>query len=147
MYEAIDVAAYLIQKAHDDNVQDMTPLKLQKLLYFAQGWYLAIHKVPLFKDRIFAWEYGPVIDSVYQRYKNGPVANITPDMSLGNAKNITDSRAKKVLNEMWKRYGKETAFALVGMTHVSKPWKDAYHDPLDDEINVKEIQDYFTALQ
>jgi len=44
-------------------------LKLQKLLYYAQGIHLALYGKPLFNDPIEAWQYGPVVDSVYQTYK------------------------------------------------------------------------------
>ena len=46
----------------------ITNLKLQKLLYYAQAWHLAHFGSPLFSDDIEAWQYGPVIKSIYQKY-------------------------------------------------------------------------------
>lgn len=47
----------------------LTNLKLQKLLYFIQGWHLALFKKPLFKDDIEAWDYTPIVKNVYNKYK------------------------------------------------------------------------------
>ena len=57
----------------------ITPLKLQKLLYYIQGMALYIFDKPAFTDKIYAWAYGPVVDSVYQKYKSKgktPIWNI-----------------------------------------------------------------------
>lgn len=147
-YKAIDVAAYIIHKANTDhnyNANDLTPLKLQKILYFAQGWYLANYGEPLFDDRICAWEYGPVVDSVYHRYKNHPVTQIKDDEAIGDRSAITDSNAKTLLDEVWDRYKGYNAFELVGRTHVTRPWEVAYNDPVNDEIDIEDMRDYFES--
>ena len=59
-YKALAIANYYIDKA---NVED-TPLdhlRLQKLVYLAHGWHLAIHGRPLIEESVEAWKYGPVI--------------------------------------------------------------------------------------
>ena len=74
-YTANNVAKYLIYLASQEFVGDnkeregITNLKLQKVLYFVQAYYLAKLNRPLFPDNIEAWEYGPVIPSVYRKYK------------------------------------------------------------------------------
>ena len=70
-----DVANYFIGLSlknkldTDGTVEGITNLKLQKILYFAQCAYLALYDKPLFEDEVLAWEYGPVISSVYNKYK------------------------------------------------------------------------------
>ena len=73
MAKVQDVAKFFIGLANEQAEQNqgdlMTNLRLQKLLYFAQGWYLARYGKPLFSDEIEAWTYGPVVPEVYQTYK------------------------------------------------------------------------------
>ena len=68
-----DVAQFFIglanEQANNEQGDMMTNLRLQKLLYFAQGWHLARYGKPLFDDDIEAWQYGPVVPSVYNAYK------------------------------------------------------------------------------
>ena len=66
---AQDVADYFLFLVDDPSGDNLSNLKLQKLVYYAQGFYLAIHDRPLFDDAICAWEHGPVVPSLYRRYK------------------------------------------------------------------------------
>jgi uncharacterized phage-associated protein len=61
---AIGLTNWLIEMNRTAPV-DLTHLKIQKLLYFAQGWHLAYFDFPLFEDPVEAWKYGPVVTSVY----------------------------------------------------------------------------------
>lgn len=147
-YSALDVAAYIIQKANSvrGKKKDLTPLKLQKILYYAQGWHLARKGAPLFKSRIVAWQHGPVIKEVYDAYKNRlVVSHIRPQESVGNV-TCLDTDAKEFLDEIWDNYGGKSAWELVGMTHLTQPWIDARNDPLSQEITEGEMRKYFTAI-
>jgi uncharacterized phage-associated protein len=64
IYSAIAVANRFIER-NRAYPSELTYLKLEKLLYFAQGWYPAYHNVPPFEDPIEAWRYGPIVRSVY----------------------------------------------------------------------------------
>lgn len=72
--KAVDVAKYFItingQKNSDDEGNNLSKLKLQKLLYYAQGYYLALYNEALFDEEIRAWEHGPVVKEVYDHFKN-----------------------------------------------------------------------------
>src|SRR5215510_7158653 len=57
--------------------QPLTPMKLQKLVYFAHGWSLALTGVPLIKDAVEAWRYGPVIPALYHEFKHNGARPIT----------------------------------------------------------------------
>ena len=66
---ALDISLYFIQLASKIDENDLTNLKLQKLLYLAQGRYMAKTGKQLFSDQIEAWSLGPVVRTVYDTYK------------------------------------------------------------------------------
>ena len=71
MYKAIEIAHKILKKATvDDNGEFVTNMKLQKLLYYMQGFHLAWFDTPLFDEEIEAWMYGPVVPSVFETYKH-----------------------------------------------------------------------------
>jgi uncharacterized phage-associated protein len=143
----LDVASYFIQKANKKHAKkDFTPLKLQKILYYAQGLYLAEHNAPLFKSPIYAWTYGPVVKTVYDYYKGAPPNHITANNLPGNVDRLTPE-IKKFLDEIWDKYGSLSAWTLVGMTHITRPWIDADKDPTDSEISSEEMRKYFSNLR
>lgn len=73
MYSALAVANAFIKRALDGKLCGLTPMKLQKLLFFTQSWHLRIHQRPLFDDLFARWQYGPVIPSIYHEFKRyGP---------------------------------------------------------------------------
>ena len=70
MYNALDVATYVIKYAHTSGCEEsMSNLKLQKILYYIQAAFLVEKNRQCFKEAIIAWEFGPVIPEVYQKYK------------------------------------------------------------------------------
>jgi len=72
IYSAFDIANYFLLKAQEAQEEDqelISNLKLQKLIYYAQGIHLASEGTPLFPDRIEAWTYGPVVPTLYHHYK------------------------------------------------------------------------------
>jgi len=64
-----DAARWFINRADRLAGDDMTHLKLQKLIYFAQAWHLANTGEPLFREDMQAWTHGPVVPSVWHAYK------------------------------------------------------------------------------
>jgi uncharacterized phage-associated protein len=60
-YSAFDIAQYFLWKAQESNQELLSNMKLQKLVYYAQGLHLALNDAPLFKGKIEAWTYGPVV--------------------------------------------------------------------------------------
>ena len=124
-YSALAVANYFLDLAKKENV-GLSPMKLQKLTYFAQGWHLAIHKEPLISDRLEAWDYGPVVSSIYHEFKRFGGARIdalATDFDLEEDALTTpripmdDSRTIALLNKVWSVYGKYTGVQLSNLTH------------------------------
>ena len=67
-FSAAAVANEFLRLARRDE-QTITPLKMQKLVYFAHGWHLALFGTPLIEEPVQAWQFGPVISSLYQEFK------------------------------------------------------------------------------
>lgn len=137
---AMDIAAYFIELASAINENDLTNLKLQKLLYFAQGKYLAKNNTPLFKEDIEAWLLGPVVRNVYEEYKScGAFPITTFDKGYKNTKNIPEE-IKNFLKDIWKEYGIFSASYLVDLTHRSKSaWYKISKEKGDYSIIPKEL--------
>jgi uncharacterized phage-associated protein len=106
IYSALDIANYFLFKAAKDE-ELLSNLKLQKLLYYAQGIHLAYNGTPLFKDIIKAWNYGPVVPGLYKSYKKYGAGAIPPDESF-NPKNI-DKDTREFLDEIYKAFGQFSA--------------------------------------
>ena len=69
MVPALVLANNFIVEAQNGNIKNLTPMKLQKLMYFTYGRYAAQTGRQLFSENFQAWQYGPVLSSVYQEFK------------------------------------------------------------------------------
>ena len=101
----------------------LTNLKLQKLLYYAQAWYLAINDTSLFEEDFQAWIHGPVLLSQYHRFSSyewRPI--LEEDLPFTE---LIDVNIIKHLNEILEVFGVETAVSLELMTHREDPWLNA----------------------
>lgn len=128
MPSAVDVARYILAlgRASDEDGQENDPisnLKLQKLLYYAQGFHLALYDETLFPERIQAWDHGPVVPEVYRHFKcygSEPIPDEHMDPST------LDDQSKKLIEEVYASYGQFTAWRLRQMTHDEPPWCQTY---------------------
>jgi uncharacterized phage-associated protein len=124
MYKAINIARKLLLTAKRDSVIEgqgelMSNMKLQKMLYYEQGFHLAVFGTPLFEEDIEAWMYGPVVPAVYEVYKDYGYNGIDP----GEAEEISLSdREQALFDEVYKVYGAYSAIGLMNMTHRESPW-------------------------
>lgn len=138
---AMDVAAYIVQwfgnKEKDEN--DLTPLKLQKLLYYCQGHYLAWANVPLFEDKIEAWPHGPVVPGVYLAYKDCG-AKVIKKANEGSSAKLNNQQ-KDIVNQVLEIRGQYSAWRLRQMTHDEEPWKFASKNK--EEISHESMNNYF----
>ncbi|MCD8148453.1 MAG: DUF4065 domain-containing protein [Clostridiales bacterium] len=66
MYQAIDIAKYIIDKCTKD-MRPISNLQLQKILYYVQKEFLQ-HGSIAFSEEIEAWQFGPVVPNVYRQY-------------------------------------------------------------------------------
>lgn len=142
---AQDIANYFIELASKTEENDLTNLKLQKLLYFAQGKYLAKNNKPLFDEPIEAWELGPVVRSIYKTYKYcGPYPITVFDKKVKRTNLPYDIR--EFLDYIWDFYGKYSARYLVDETHKKNtPWSTVYTKSQDNEISTELMTRYFAT--
>lgn len=123
MLTAKDVAEYFLASSGDEGQDLISNLKLQKLVYYAQGVNLALYDEPLFHEEIEAWMHGPVVPSLYHDYKvNGDKA-IEPPTDIDYTKYSQQER--EVLDEVYSFFGQFSAWKLRNMTHEERPWKEA----------------------
>ena len=124
MFKAIDIARKLLLTAKRDSVIEgqgelMSNMKLQKMLYYEQGFHLAVFGTPLFEEDIEAWMYGPVVPAVYEVYKDYGYNGIDP----GEVEEVSLSdREQALFDEVYKVYGAYSAIGLMNMTHRESPW-------------------------
>jgi len=109
-------------------------MKLQKLVYFAHGWYLAIQDKALIEEPVEAWQYGPVIRSIYDEFKkygrNYIQTKATyydfsskPFHKFDYKINENDKKDSKLLDDIWDIYGALDAYELSRITHYeNSPW-------------------------
>lgn len=116
------VADYFLLQVDEDAGDVMTNLRLQKLVYYAQAWHLAIAEKPLFQDDVEAWVHGPVVPFLYYAYRDygwQPIPR--PDRDAV----AMDDQTRELLDEVWDTYGQFSAKALENLTHSEDPWRDA----------------------
>jgi uncharacterized phage-associated protein len=126
MVRAIDIAKYLIHLAAPEESEDidcLSHLRLQKLLYYVQGWHLAVCGQPLFPGRIEAWKHGPVVREIYPDFADFGYRAIPP--SCGGEPESLSSREKAFVASVWEHYKGYSATALRDMTHNETPWLKA----------------------
>lgn len=124
--------------AEDEGAEYISNLKLQKLLYYAQGCFLAITGKPLFDDAILAWQHGPVVEKVYHEYKHNGAEGISFDEDFDFSGFTTEEN--ELLSEVYNVFGQYSAWKLRNMTHEETPWKST---PQSGEIPQNIIKEYF----
>jgi len=139
--EAIDIAIYFLYKANIEG-DLITNLKLQKLLYYAQAWYLVNFNRPLFNDEIKAWRFGPVIESVYHKFKNFRHTAIIYRSKEEIKKKFTTTDLN-FLNEFYDIYINYSAHDLLQMSHNEAPWIEAY-ESTSQIINIERMKEFYT---
>ena len=141
MLSATQVAEYILGLSRPDVGDTISNLKLQKLLYYCQGLHLAMYGESLFSEKIYAWNYGPVVPEVYSKYKNFGAKGIdTPDEVDTSVFNKDQA---ELMNDVFTLFGQFSALKLMEMTHEETPWKTTQQN---DEINHNKLSEYFKTL-
>ena len=117
---AKDVASALLCVCAEKGISDISNLKLQKLVYYAQAWNLAFQGRGLFADNLEAWVHGPVVASLFGAYKHYRWMPIT-ERSQSSAIGLFGDHLREVVGA----YGHLTANELERLTHSEEPWVEA----------------------
>lgn len=134
-------------------LSEVTPLMLQKLLYFVQGIHLALYNKQVFGEDCRAWVHGPVYPEVYslfREFKYNPIEDARFAL-LEGAENSLKADERKVIKLVVNTFGMYSAKALERITHNETPWKDArkgYGEGIwSNEIITKEsMKEYFAQV-
>ena len=135
-----DIAQYFLAQMDEDAGDLISNLKLQKLVYYAQGFALALHSRPLFPERIEAWTHGPVVPELYNEYR-GHGSDPIPHPGETDF-SIYDAQTRELLDEVYAVYGQFSAWKLRDMTHSEPPWRDT---PSGQEIRHDDLSGYFAT--
>ena len=157
-YDARAVANYFLDLASKEG-RSLDPMGIQKLVYFAHGWNLAIYGSPLLQQRVEAWDYGPVIADLYQafrefgpnpitraakKYEFDPITGLVSE-SIPNISESEDAKNTRALIErVWESYKHLTSIQLSNLTHLpGSPWTLARQEgkrEIDDTLIREYIQ-------
>lgn len=144
----LSTISYVFDRAHE-----VTPLALQKMLYFIQGIYMAMFDKPLFEEDCMAWVHGPVYKPVYEMFKNFKYNPIEDNrfLMLKNRFQQLTNEEKEVIDLVVDTFGMYSGTALERITHREKPWESAREGYLPTEHSDKvipkdSIKEYFRSV-
>ena len=142
-----DVSAFFIALAQDmaemQMGDGMTNLRLQKMLYFAQGWSLARNKKLLFDEPFEAWPLGPVVRTCYEWYCGFGSGFLTAEMPPREA--FTEEEYELLL-DTWSALSEFSTYQLVTFSHTpGSPWDIIRNHSNSREIPVDGMASYFSA--
>ena len=140
-----DVAEYILRKSGE-----MTAMKLQKLVYYAQAWSLVWDERPLFDEKIEAWANGPVCRTLYAaHYRQFSV----PPGSIKQGDLDLDQKATGTIDAVLNFYGDKSAQWLSDLTHLEAPWLLARAragvgpgDSTEEAILLSDMHEYYSGL-
>ena len=148
MYDAKLVAKHIIDYSNSNNC-GISNLKLQKVLYFVQAEFLVSKPdhSPCFADDIEAWDFGPVVPTVYHQYKVYGRASIPSSKSgrtfgYNGAQKISNAD-QRIINNMVDKLQDYSASTLVRVTHAQDPWQKAYMCGYNNKITNQSIIEFF----
>ena len=118
-YPVIQIANQLLLYSADKGGELMTNMKLQKMLYYQQGYHLALFDEPLFDDDLEAWMYGPAVPVVYEHYEMNGNNGIHPQKTAIKLTN----KEEALFYEVYRIYGIYSAIGLMNLSQSEKPWK------------------------
>ncbi len=146
--KTLQVIAYLFEK-----LEEVTPLMLQKLLYFIQGIYFALYGRPIFPEDCKAWIHGPVYPEVYRIFRDftyNPIEDARFAVLDGAGDALTEEE-RQVIDLVVNTFGIYGGKTLERITHKEEPWRNAregYGDniPSNETIEKDSIRRYYEMV-
>lgn len=151
MVSALIVGNTILLRGFKENI-DITPMKLQKLVYFTYRDYLQATGMPLFQERFETWKFGPVISSIYTQYKNcgsnaiRQYAIESDGITILTVNEDASPIFRRIIDDVWNTYKTFDGIYLSSMTHRDgTAWSEAVKKKApylsDDDIK-KEVRYY-----
>lgn len=136
-----------------EKVEEITPLALQKLLYYVQGIFMVNYGKPLFMEDCQAWKYGPVYDKVYEMFKGfkyNPIDDKRFVIFKDKCKMLTEGE-RKIIDMVINTFGMYSGKTLATLTHREAPWADVYCGDIvcgytNEPITKEAIMSYFSEV-
>lgn len=124
MYTINKIADYVIFRLKKEDNGSLVNLKLQKLMYYIQAWYIAFNRVPLFDGKFQAWIHGPVNRELYDRFKDKKSLYSDIDSEDIISEDFDDLSAsdKAHIDGVLETYAQFSGYQLETMTHSEDPW-------------------------
>lgn len=143
---------YLISKHIIARMEDITPLALQKILYYIQGFSTYFFDRPIFNDNAEAWVHGPVYREIYDRfsyYRYNPISK--NEFESYNEINSLNAKEIKLIDSVINNFGVYSGKTLEKMTHTTIPWEEGRKELSEEEyssniIDIDTMKDYFTNI-
>lgn len=142
------VAEYLLQ-ALEQSDKRTSALGIIKLVYLCHAWMLGVHGRPMISEPVEAWRYGPVVPSVYQRYKHWRSSNIR-ETDVEVKEGVLDEEQESIIQQVVEAYGDFLPWQLSSITHEKgTPWHEVYNGGkgLFEVIPDEKIKDYYQRKQ
>lgn len=145
-YSAASVANAFLDLAERDGVR-LTNMQLQKLVYIAHGWSLALLGKPLFYNNVHAWEWGPVIPKLYKPLRKYGAGQVTDPVPSEEPSVEPGSPEMSVVEGVWKAYGNFSGPQLSAITHKEgTPWSETWSTDKYGIIPPDLIADHYRHL-
>ncbi|WP_017732543.1 Panacea domain-containing protein [Nafulsella turpanensis] len=148
-YTASQIANFFLSRINTEQGDSISPLKLQKLIYYAQAWHYTLFDKPLFKEPIQAWVHGPVVPQIYARF-----AKYTRNTTINLQEEAIDvpefeENTKQILEEVNEIYGEHSGSYLEKLTHSESPWINARrgykpYENCQEEISLKSMKEFYS---
>lgn len=162
IYNVLDICRYIINYSNKRDY-GVSNLKLQKLLYFVQAYFLLEkeNQTPCFSEKIEAFDFGPIVMIAYQEYKQYASTDI-PSIESYIEFDINDlwrismikfdencilDKDKKLINDVIDKFADFSATDLLSIIHNQTPWKNAYKQYPNNEITIDSMKEYFMEKQ
>ncbi len=143
MYDVQDVAEYVITYSECKDY-GISNLKLQKILYLIQTYFLIHTKKPCFPEEMEAWDFGPVIPEVYRKYKQFGSADIQINcLSLEETQKIFGKEDRERIDAVIDNFADFSATDLTTLTQNQMPWIEAFNRK-EKVIRCEDILEYFS---
>jgi uncharacterized phage-associated protein len=125
-------------------------MQLQKWIYLAHGWNLAINQLPLVNDQPEAWDGGPVFRSIWNHIRDFGYGVVSRRLEVNGQPYVAplNENERRIIDLVWDKYRGFTGYELSEMTHQpDTPWTHAYFQRgRNARISNRDTQNYYTAL-
>ncbi len=133
-----------------ENGSTLTNMQLQKLVFFAHGWHLALKGEPLINTDVKAWNFGPVIPPLYRALKQFGNGTVQGPITKEDSDSVPpeDPFVQSLLRRVWDVYGHLTGGQMSTLTHEEgSPWDVTFKKKPYEQIPDELIASHFKSLQ